>query len=378
MFVYSTLIILTAIFGIIFYYTGTNKKGEYSNIGLFFILVVWVTVYSIRYKTGTDFSGYVKDYFRAAAFPYHEYIDLFRDKGFYTLTWILNRLFRNEWLPYNIILAVLTYYPILVVIQKKCDHFVISILLYIFTMGYYAGFNGVRQSIAVSLVFYAYYIYFEENRYLKYFLLVLIAFSVHSTAIIVIPFHFLSKVKVKSRLYIPLVIVFVISFIALSGFWSGFIDALEFMGQEKLASDYADISDDEGSSITRFLVAALPVALTYIFYNQFKTVRPDGEDDYMDNDIMLCTYTALFSLLSIKYWGFSRVGLYFSTSQVMLIPRLSNAFKERRVKIAILIIISALYFAYMIALLLHGEGRLLPYRFLFDYELTGNWNDYNY
>lgn len=371
--VYSVMSLLTLVLAGLSKTITERKDSNRIGFGVVLILVLWTFIYAFRYNTGSDFFGYVKDYFRASSYSYKEYIEAYRDVGFYSMTWILNRIFKNDWLPYNIVLGILVYLPTLVLIYRKSDYTISAVLLYIFTMTYYSGFNGVRQGIAVGFVFYAYYMYFERRKYFKYFLIILLAFTFHSTALVVIPFHFLSRMRVKSANYIVFVGVMVVSYFALFDLWSNVISLLEALGQDKLVNDYSDITNDRGSSFLRFAVAILPVIIAYFSYRKLKIY---DRFDTLDRDILLCTFAGLFSLFSMKYWGFSRIGLYFASSQVLLIPRFSELFGNKGSKMVVLILILILYFLYMYSLIMHGEGALDPYTFIFGHNLTGNWNDY--
>ena len=344
-------------------------RGRKTNILLVIsVVAIMVFVYASRYHVGTDFGGYLQAFNSATYYSFDTYIDMYRDIGFYGLTWILNRAFQGNWFLYNIVLAVIIYLPILLVIRNKMDDgFISSVLLYVFTMAYFIGFNGVRQAIAIGLVFYAYHTFFCKKKYFKYCIFLIVAYFFHSTVLFVLPFHIISKLKVKSITFKTISLIMIASYFAIWNLWTKLIYLLDSLGQEKLASDYAEIVTNQGSSFLRLAVAILPVLLAMIFYKRLKKF---DYNDTLDKDIILCTFGAIFTMYSMKYWIFSRLGLYFSISQVLLLPKLSKIFGDEKSQKAFMFIMIILYFGYMMALLAHGDGELVPYEFAFGKDLS--------
>ena len=125
-----------------------------------------------------------------------------------------------------------------------------------------------------------------------------------------------------------------------------------------MAADYSEVPKDVGSGFLRFIVAMLPVIIGYYFKG-----RLESKFKNVNNELVICLFGALFMLLSMKYWIFARVSSYFSLSQILFIPKLYKVFSENSQKVGCAIIL-LLYFAYMIALLIHGEGAYYPYVFM--------------
>ena len=77
-------------------------------------------------------------------------------------------------------------------------------------------------------------------------------------------------------------------------------------------------------------------------------------------------YLFLFTLLSTRFWIFSRMALYFMMPAIFFIPNISDAFVKKDRSI-ISIAIGSLFLCYMIALLVHGDGNYYPYKTLWSY-----------
>jgi hypothetical protein len=232
------------------------------------------------------------------------------------------------------------------------------VLLYIFTLEIYSGFNGMRQAIAVGFCFLAYYYYLEENQYIPYAIVMALAFGFHATALFAVPFHFLSRLKLESVTLRTTVGALIVSFLALWNIWSYLISFLDFIGQTKLANDYANVATD-GSGYTRMFVYLLPVVIA--IWKKDLLREKYGEE--VDGEIILLLFSAIFMLFSTKYWLFARVASYFAISTILFVPKLECIFSKESKKLGNMMIL-ALYFCYMVALLLHGEGGYYPYSFI--------------
>lgn len=367
--VYFLTILFTAVFGIIasnrrMVRILQNGKEEYytKSIIILFILATWVAVFACRgISVGADTSGYIY-YFNdiiPSAISLTEFLSNQRDRLFGFLEYLCCRMFHGSWICFQIIVAILTYAPILKVLKNKADYLTSSLLLFFFTTSFFCGFNGMRQAIAMSISFYAYYTYFLEKKYIRYAFLLLIALGFHSSVLFVIPIHILSKFEIKGGVIKFAVIFILILFLFIWQIWPFIINFLESIGQIKMATDYAVVAKNEGSSFLRFIVAFVPVGIGYIYKEKL-----EEQFSNVNNELILCLFGALFMLLSIRFWIFARVAAYFLLSQILFIPKLYNVFSKDSQKVGGAIIL-LLYFAYMVLLLIHGEGDYYPYYFIF-------------
>lgn len=357
MVVYFSMILFTFLVGSL--KTNNSRKFKISWLQLIVLLAVWVFIYAFRYNTGTDFSGYYYMFKRMGIVSqtFAEYMSTKRDFLFYALQYFVYHYFNGSWIVFSVIIGVLTYLPILLVLKKESNSFGFSILLYIFTLNYFSGFNGIRQGVAISIIFWAYSTFFKENKYIPYFIAMIIAFGFHSTVIFVIPFHFLAKKKINSKIFKIVVAMLLFTYAFLWGLWGYLIKFLETIGQDKLAEDYASAMAN-GSSSLRMIVYILPAIIAIIFY---KTLKEKHED--IDSEIMLVLLAGIFMLFSMKYWLFARIAIYFHIFSILLIPKLECIFTKNSKRLGMMLI-GGLYFVYMCAMLLHGDGGCLPYTFI--------------
>lgn len=363
--VYLVAILLTAIISSVgsgqrsYTITENGRKIYYwSNLYTIAILIVWCFVFAFRgLSVGSDTSGYYAVYCRIFSenMSYSNFITYERDVFFATLTFFCAKFFQGNWIWFQVVVAILTYLPIISVVKKNSNDVTTSLLLFIFTLQFYSGFNGMRQGIAMSFVVYAYFNYLLEKKYLKFAILILVAFSVHSSVILVVPFLLFSLCGFSSKIVRWSAAAIVVLYLFMWQIWPYIIQFFTAIGQEKMANDYAETGTGHGSGLLRVIVAMLPFVLGFFYKNILREKYKN-----IDVELAMVLYSALFMLLSMRYWIFARVSSYFCGSLVIFIPKLIDIFTDRCIgKVFILI----LYFSYMVALLLHGDGAYYPYTF---------------
>lgn len=342
---------------------GNINKRKWMNLFSFLILLTWVLIYSFRaLRVGGDTSGYKVqyDWIQNRGFSLEFNLAYQRDIGFAFIQYICSKITNGNWFVYQFVMALLTYVPIIRIYYKHSSDFRLALLLYIFTLCFYHGFNGTRQSIAVGLCLLAFYDGLKERKWVKYFLTMLIAYSFHSTVLLVLPFHFYVAFKKDKRdsQIILILLVGVLSYFLLGGVWSRVISLLDSVGQDKLAADYSTFSG-HGSSVVRTVVSYAPVLAILSVKREIRNRIID------DDELMMIVFATHFTLLSQKNWIFARMGLYFSIFIPIVLPKYINIYANN-VRQTYRLFICTLYFLYMVFLLLHGEGQYYPYSFYYN------------
>lgn len=337
-----------------------NGKNKISWITIIFIVGLWAIFYSFRgTNVGTDTSGYIHGYFQLMP-ELNSITDVLNgssDKLFIIIEYYCNKISHANWHFFAFIFSLITYIPIMIVLKKqKTKYFAMSVWVYIALLQCYYGYNGVRQAAAIGITFYAYNIFFKENKYLQYFIFMIVAFGFHSTALFIIPIHFLSKLKLNSKILWFIVIVLFLSSFSFSSVWNAAISTLSFFGNDVLAERYA-FNNYGGSGILRVLVCLAPVILGIWKYKSIRKYESD-----IDSEIILLIFTSIFMIFSTSNWLFARIAAYFDIYVILLAPKLRYAF-SKNCRVSAVILICLLYMGYMIAMLLHKESGLYPYNF---------------
>ena len=208
-----------------------------------------ITMSAIRYNVGRDFLTYV-DIFNT---PYH--IDRERfEIGFIILLDITKYIFEDSQFLF-FTTSILIYLPILY--SYKCYRS-ISILLVWFLLFYLISLNILRQSIAMSIIFYSFY--FVDKNKIKYYLFSIIGILFHNVSLVALFFPLLSKLIIK---YIEILVLFTpfLTFVKLNDIFKNF---------NNLSNYYLSYMDSEVYSGTQTLslggIIRLLVPFVFIFY----------------------------------------------------------------------------------------------------------------
>ena len=113
---------------------------------------------------------------------------------------IIEVLKNPQW--YFFITSLFIVGAVIIITKKYSPNFFLSIVLY-YTIGiYFEGNNVTRQTVAIAITMIAWK-YIMEQKITKYLIVMLVAFSFHTSAVFFVPMYFLSKIPFKKKhLYI--------------------------------------------------------------------------------------------------------------------------------------------------------------------------------
>ena len=227
----------------------SNKKRE-SAFNLFFVYIIIVLFAGLRGAFTSDYSAYIKIFNDIRTLTYQETLQSGNmEKGFLLLTKIISS-FTSSGVIYMLCLAAITYGLFCLSFYKYSPMPCLSCLLFVSVGDYFAGFNLVRQMLAVSVTFYA-MTFIKEKKciaLIKYIAAKLIAATIHKTALVMLPLYFLKYIKLTSKalffwgICFFLATIFVMPFVSLMkdllpsyryeyGNWNGTINAvIPFLG----------------------------------------------------------------------------------------------------------------------------------------------------
>ena len=188
-----------------FVYRYTNIPDKEYKIPVFYYIamsVYMIVLIGLRSADiGIDTSTYSNMYKSAGAMAFSDLKYETSDKGFVVLEMILNIL-HISFNGFNLIYAAFVIIIVSLFIYKMSEMPWLSYFLYICFGFFLLDFSMVRQTLAMSIVILAFLI--DKNRGIKDFalfaLLVLLASSIHASAIIFMPVWFIKKLPFNSML----------------------------------------------------------------------------------------------------------------------------------------------------------------------------------
>ena len=210
-------------------------------------------------------------------------------------------------------------------LYKYSENFFFSMFLFIAMMHFVWMMNGMRQFIAVSILFAATGL-LVERKFLKYLIVVLLASTIHITALIMIPVYFIAIAKPWGKvMWIALAATLAtgLSLDRIAASWSFLLEDSAYEGYLEVAASSA------GSNLLRSVVAVAPPLLAMLCKRYTDQAR---ENRILNVSIIMSVLSAVVYLCSSFSGGIlvGRLPIYFDMYNLFLLPWLvRNAFTKR-------------------------------------------------
>lgn len=299
---------------------------------------------AIRFDVGYDFLSYY-----TAIADYGGDTETFRRFGFFHGILIKLSSYLEFFQLYFILTSFFFYYFFYLVIRDFSDFPVVSLMVFIAIPFFFLmSFNFIRQFSALILVYYGFR-YIFERRVVSYFLIVLLASSIHYTSIIALPLYYLYSRRFHWMVY---VLVLISSFFAFP--LAKYMVSVLIPGY----SHYLD-SPNKGGAVFQFFIFIL--SSLFLALGQYR------------GDVYRRFYFDVFILGVVLYNTFqpigfagTRVSYYYLFSLVLLVPKLFISVRPRQFLAIFFLLISILF---SISLVLHSKvgtrSPSIPYSIFF-------------
>jgi transmembrane protein EpsG len=218
--------------------------------------------------------------------------------------------------------SVITILLIGLVLHKYSRMFELSVYVFITGGMYITSMNGIRQFLASAIIFAASK-YLFEGHWKKYFLLVLLASTIHTSALILLPIYFIVRRKAWTRgtlLGLLLAVFIVLGFNEFSALLFNVIQDTQYGVYQSF--------QEGGASVIRVVVYAIPLVVAFLGRAKLRKLNPNS--DYIVNMAML---GLIFLIISTQNWIFARFSIYFGLYQVLLISWIVKLFREQDQKL---------------------------------------------
>lgn len=228
----------------------------------------------------------------------------------------------------------------------------VSLFLYITTGMFTVSMNGIRQYLAASILFAGTH-WLIKGDWRRYFPLVLLAATIHKTALIMVPVYFLVRKRAWTKASLLLLSLAVLVAVGFDMFFGALLILLE-------GSQYAIYGqfDEGGANIIRVAITGIPLLFAFLGRHKLRRIWP--ESDIFVNMTLL---GFLFMVISTANWIFARFNIYFGLYGLVLFSWIIPLFEERFRKLAYygLLVFHLLYFYYehVVALNLHYRSNWL-------------------
>lgn len=359
----SVYIIMT-ILAVVFSYTANIKtdinKEKNKNKMIFWYIseLILIIVAAIRYDVGQDYMYTYVPYFNGVLWGTpNENIEI----GFFVLNKIV-QIFTQDYVGIFIVCSVIFFHYIYKAIRDQSTMPAFSIFLLISTTYYFIFLNAMRQMLVVAIFFYAIK-FIKERKFIKYLIYMLIASTLHTSALILIPIYFIYGLKMN-----PIRIsVIAAALIILKPLIS---EAIIKIIQLTKYNYYIDSKFDTGETGYVVLLINVCVIIFAMIYYIKKSKESELEEKTIKDYSFYC-YLQLISILIAWYNNLipllNRIRWCVGITIIILIPLIINREKNpklRLIYIFLIVMMYSVYYIYTIGFM--NANNVLPYQTIFQ------------
>lgn len=320
------------------------------NIQVFqiFALILLVFFVGFRFETGYDWAMYRN---------FYEY-NTFHDGIEFGYVFFINllRYFFDDYQSLFFFTALATYIFIYLGIKKYTNHSSIALVLFLLIPGFFLNtLTIIRQELAIAIAFYA-FSFLIDRKFLNYFLLMLLAFSIHYSVAIVFFTHlvvwqYASKVK-YSFYYFS--ILFSLIFLKID-----IEDLVYFFAK---GARYEFYQSGESVSFLKILILN-SLALVYVYFSP-KIIHKSKYNIYI---VALVVMNVVYLNVFSSVIALSRIAYYFKIFEIVLVAQLLFIF-DKKIRVLVLLLLVIFYSIQFLGALkvdmaeTRTENNLIPYK----------------
>lgn len=220
----------------------------------------------------------------------------------------------------------------------------LSLLLFVLFYFYFASFNISRQILAVSICLFSVK-YILTNDWKRFYLWTIIAMSIHTSAAIMLPMYFITRVKV-SNIFIVLVVV---SSYILPQYVLPFLS--EYLRSVSLYSMYVSDLNFEGNVFSLNLLLHTIILLFVLFYSNHNRIY-----------ILIFTLGVFITNCFVSTEVIARLGLYFKIIIILLLPNLNWNIYTKQLRTIINVGIIIVLLIACLTMLNANDSGVCPYK----------------
>lgn len=226
------------------------------------------------------------------------------------------------------VVAIIQSFCLLIAYRRYSSNIVICAFLFFASTDFISWqMNGLRQFIVVTILFAAFPLV-QKRKFIPFILLVLILYTFHKSALLVIPIYIAALGKPFNKLTIIGLIAIVVAIFFAGEFTNLMDDSLQGTIYSNMVSEF---EGDDGTNIIRALVYSIPAIFAIIHRKKINEDTPE----IIKISINMSLFTAALFFLSVPISGIymGRLPIYCSLFNYILLPwELDNFFGEENKK----------------------------------------------
>lgn len=266
-----------------------------------------------------------------------------KDQGYSVLLIVIKSLGVERYHTYLTIIAAFHMICMVYTFRKYSENFWISMFLFVASTDYMSWMhNGIRQFIAVTMTFAAFGLMLRR-RYILFSLVVLLASTIHGSALLMLPFAYVMSGPALNRK--TLMMIFGVALLI------PFIDSFMPMLENFLAdTQYNDIMSngiwetDDGTNLIRVLVYSVPALVALLGHKYIRGNQDPAINACINASMITMAMYLVSSVTSGIYIG--RIPIYTTLHGYLVLPWLLDQIFEKQTARLIKVMMVGLYAAF--------------------------------
>ncbi|HHU72406.1 MAG TPA: EpsG family protein [Clostridiales bacterium] len=226
------------------------------------------------------------------------------------------QLFTRDYRLYLIIIAVIFTVPLGIWIYRNSSNSLMSFLIYSCLFYSFFSITGIRQTIATALVVFVGYKYIKKQNFWIFLLLIIVATSIHFSAICYLPYYFIANKEITNK-------YLVIYGCVLSGVFV-FNENIFRLGTKLLGYDQYIFREETGTTWT-FSILLMALAIVALLKKN-EILKNNAGAKHHINGLLIAVLLVPFTFVNPVAM---RIIQYFSLSIILLVPEIINSFHKK-------------------------------------------------
>lgn len=326
-----------------------TQWGKFMALAAVTPLIIWAT-----YRTsGWGDTGAYREMFysipdKVSAIPSY-LITHTKDRGFSALVIFLKSIYSKTSVFFFLVIALVQLISLALIYREYSSDYWLAIFIFVASTDYMSWcHNGVRQFTAVMMIFAASKWIFER-RYIPTIIVILLASTIHGSALLMIPIIFIIQGKAGNKKTLLCVLAAIVALAFVNQFTSILDTMLTDTQYTNVVTDWT-LDQDDGTNPLRVLVYAMPTIIAFFGRKYIRYVD--------DTTINVCVNASIVStslaLLSMGTSGIfiGRLPIYCSlyANGILLPWEIDIMFTEKSaqiVKVAVVLCYTAFFYYQM-------------------------------
>lgn len=210
----------------------------------------------------------------------------------------------------------------LIILYKYCPRFEMAIFMFV-AFSYLGGaMNGMRQYMGASIVLLAtrYLFSAKKTDFIKYAVIIMLAYCMHNSAIIMLPLYFVVRRRAWQISSYLMVLGSAVGVVIFDTILPSFLSALEQTDYSNYAQNGWFTSGQEGgSSLVRVMFIAYPIVIAYLNKERLKMLGRIG--DILVNIVFV---DVAIYMIAMYNWIFARLAIYLAIYFIIFVVWVVN------------------------------------------------------